>query len=91
LRQAHAAADTLISERFRSYLPGRITVEVTAGGGVVRVEVADRSGPGVPQARAAGGDAEVGRGLGLVAVLAVRWGWRRRGGRPVTWFELSPG
>ena len=24
LRQAHAAADTLISERFRSYLPGRM-------------------------------------------------------------------
>ena len=27
-------------------------------------------------------------GLGLVARLAARWGWRRRGGRTVTWFEL---
>ena len=27
-------------------------------------------------------------GLGLVARLGARWGWRRRGGRTVTWFEL---
>jgi hypothetical protein len=24
-----------------------------------------------------------------VAVLAARWGWRRRGGRTVTWFEIQ--
>jgi anti-sigma regulatory factor (Ser/Thr protein kinase) len=68
---------------------GTVTVAVTAAGGVVRVEVADRSGPGVPQLGPAGGDAESGRGLGLVAALAARWGWRRRGGQTVTWFELS--
>ena len=32
-----------------------------------------------------------GRGLQLVAGLAARWGWRQRGGRMVTWFELSNG
>jgi anti-sigma regulatory factor (Ser/Thr protein kinase) len=72
-----------------SGLPGEtVTVTVTARAGAVRVEVADRSGPGVPELRAASKDAEDGRGLGLVARLAVRWGWRRRGGRTVTWFEL---
>src|SRR6185437_11493045 len=64
-----------------SGLPGEtVTVTVTARAGAVRVEVADRSGPGVPELRPAGADAEDGRGLGLVAGLAARWGWRRRGG-----------
>jgi len=73
-----------------SGLPGEtVTVTVTARVGVVRVEVTDRSGPGAPALRPAGDDAEAGRGLGLVAGLAARWGWRRRGGRTVTWFELQ--
>jgi anti-sigma regulatory factor (Ser/Thr protein kinase) len=68
---------------------GTVTVAVQAGGGLVRVEVTDRSGPGVPELDAEGRDAEGGRGLQLVAGLAARWGWRRRGGRTVTWFELG--
>jgi anti-sigma regulatory factor (Ser/Thr protein kinase) len=72
-----------------SGLPGEtVTVTVTARASAVRVEVADRSGPGVPELRVARKDAEDGRGLGLVARLAARWGWRWRGGRTVTWFEL---
>jgi anti-sigma regulatory factor (Ser/Thr protein kinase) len=75
-----------------SGLPGEtVTVTVTARAGVVRVEVTDRSGPGAPALRPAVDDAEAGRGLGLVAGLAARWGWRRRGGRTVTWFELQYG
>ena len=67
-----------------------VTVAVRAGGGVVRVEVTDRAGPGTPELRPAGRDAEGGRGLQLVAGLAARWGWRRRrGGWLVTWFELQ--
>jgi anti-sigma regulatory factor (Ser/Thr protein kinase) len=66
-----------------------VTVAVKAGDGIVRVEVTDRAGPGTPKLRAAGRDAEGGRGLELVAGLAARWGTRRRGGRRVTWFELS--
>ena len=70
--------------------PGEtVTVAVRAGDGVVRVEVTDRAGPGTPELRPAGGNAEGGRGLQLVARLSVRWGWRRRGGRTVTWFELQ--
>jgi anti-sigma regulatory factor (Ser/Thr protein kinase) len=75
-----------------SGLPGEtVTVTVSARTGAVRVEVADRSGPGVPELRPAGADAEDGRGLGLVAGLAARWGWRRRGAQTVTWFELRHG
>jgi anti-sigma regulatory factor (Ser/Thr protein kinase) len=75
-----------------SGLPGEtVTVTVTARAGAVRVEVADRSGPGVPQLRAAGAVAENGRGLGLVERLAARWGWRRRGAQTLTWFELRHG
>ena len=67
-----------------------VTVAVRAGGGVVRVEVTDRAGPGTPELRPASRDAEGGRGLQLVAGLAARWAWRRRrGGWLVTWFELQ--
>jgi anti-sigma regulatory factor (Ser/Thr protein kinase) len=75
-----------------SGLPGEtVTVTVTADAGAVRVEVADRSGPGVPELSPAGADAEDGRGLGIVERLAERWGWRQRGGRTVTWFVLRHG
>jgi anti-sigma regulatory factor (Ser/Thr protein kinase) len=69
--------------------PGEtVTVAVRAGDGIVRVEVTDRAGPGTPELRHAGRDAEGGRGLQLVAALAAR---RRRSGRMVTWFELRQG
>src|ERR1700735_3011131 len=68
-----------------------VTVAVRAGEGIVRVEVIDRAGPGMPELRPAGRDAEGGRGLQLVAAFAARWGARRRGGRMVTWFELRQG
>jgi anti-sigma regulatory factor (Ser/Thr protein kinase) len=72
-----------------SAAPGEtVKVTISARNGVVRVEVTDRSGPGTPQLRPADRSAEGGRGLELVACLAARWGWRRRGGRTVTWFEL---
>jgi len=92
-------AALLVSELFGNSVrhggsgaPGEtVTVAVIARKGVIRVEVADRSGQGVPELRPADGDAEGGRGLGLVAGLSVRRGWRRRGGRTVTWFELRVG
>ena len=66
---------------------GTVTVAVSAGG-LVLVEVTDLSGLGVPELSRAGPDADGGRGLELVAGMAARWGWRRQGGRTVTWFEL---
>jgi serine/threonine-protein kinase RsbW len=99
LGPGHPCADVailLVSEVFSNSVrhsgsgaPGEtVTVAVRAGDGIVRVEVTDRAGPGIPELRPASRDAEGGRGLQLVAGLAARWGWRRRGGRTTTWFEL---
>jgi anti-sigma regulatory factor (Ser/Thr protein kinase) len=72
-----------------SGLPGQtVTVAVTAGNDLVRVEVTDSGGSRVPLLVPVGADAEGGRGLELVAGLAVSWGWRRCGRRIVTWFVL---
>ena len=89
-------AALLVSELFGnsvrySQSGATVTVTVRAGGGVVRVEVTDRSGPGTPELCPAGCDAEGGRGLQMVAGMAARRGWRKRGGRTVTWFELLSG
>jgi anti-sigma regulatory factor (Ser/Thr protein kinase) len=100
LGPGHPSGDVaalLVSELFSNSLrhsgsgaPGEtVTVGVKMASDVIRVEVTDRSGPGVPEPRPTGSDTEDGRGLHLVARLAARWGWRRRDGRTVTWFELS--
>jgi len=97
--QCGDAAVLLVSELFANSLrysgsaaPGEtVKVTIMAGNGLIRVEVTDRSGPGTPELRQADRDAEGGRGLGLVARLAARWGWRRCGGRTMTWFELQHG
>lgn len=71
---------------------GVVTVTVAAGDKVVRVEVTDCSGEGVPvllpAAEAADGEAEGGRGMRLVDALSARWGYQRGGGVATTWFEL---
>jgi anti-sigma regulatory factor (Ser/Thr protein kinase) len=89
----------LVSELFSNSLRhsgsgapgGTVTVTVRGGGDMVRVEVADRGGPGVPRLLPADGDADGGRGLWLVAGLAAWWGSWRSEGRTVTWFELRHG
>jgi anti-sigma regulatory factor (Ser/Thr protein kinase) len=70
---------------------GMVTVAVTAGDCVIRVEVIDQGGPGAPELRPAVGEAENSRGLQLVERLSARWGWRQRGGQTVTWFEIQHG
>jgi len=100
LGPGHPCADVaalLVSELFANSIrhsgsgaPGEtVTVAVKTASDVIRVEVTNLRGPGVPQLRPSGDEAEDGRGLHLVDRLAARWGWRRRGGRVVTWFELS--
>jgi len=50
--------------------PGEtVTVAVKIGNDVIRVEVTDLSGPGVPEPRHAGSDAEDGRGFILLPTL----------------------
>ncbi|MFW6693721.1 ATP-binding protein [Streptomyces sp. MAR4 CNX-425] len=58
-----------------------------AGGGV-RVEVSDTL-PVPPLVRAAAPDEEGGRGLQLVASVALRWGTRCGGRGKTVWFELG--
>lgn len=60
-----------------------MTVAVTARDEVIRVEVTDRCGDGVPvlpSAAPADGEAEGSRGLWLVDALSARWGYQRGGG-----------
>ena len=71
--------------------PGEtVTVAVKAGDGLVRVEVTDRAARGC-RSRACWPRRGRRPGAPAVAGLAARWGWRRRGGRTVTWFELRSG
>jgi anti-sigma regulatory factor (Ser/Thr protein kinase) len=74
---------------------GVVTVTVAAGAEVVRVEVTDRIGDGVPvlpsAAAPADGESAGNRGLWLVDALSARWGFERGGGLATTWFELGQG
>ena len=54
--------------------PGEtVTIAIKTANNAIRIEVTDLSGPGVPEPRPAGSDAEDGRGLQLVDRLAMRW------------------
>jgi anti-sigma regulatory factor (Ser/Thr protein kinase) len=72
---------------------GVITVVLIALPGGIRAEVADGGGATVPTlSRSAAGSpdlSESGRGLRLVDLLSLRWGYHREGTRTITWFELA--
>jgi anti-sigma regulatory factor (Ser/Thr protein kinase) len=53
-----------------------------------RVTVEDLSAD-APEQHEAGGEVEVGRGLGLVDALATTWGWSRTTTGKQVWFELE--
>jgi hypothetical protein len=85
LREAHDAADTLISERFRSYLPGRMLPMLL---GKFRDDVAESLGMELPPLPRRSGpvkvvklddltSSELGTLSGAVLVLARRPGARR--------------
>ncbi|MFC4056988.1 ATP-binding protein [Planomonospora corallina] len=100
LGEAHPACDDvtlLVSEVVTNSVVhsgsgggGRVEMTVAVGDGAVRVEVTDagsgRSGPHVRHEP----DAENGRGMFLVDLLAGRWGVREDGppGSRTLWFEV---
>jgi anti-sigma regulatory factor (Ser/Thr protein kinase) len=90
LRAAWEAAEMLVSEVVTNavlHARTEFTVEVLRADDVVRVSVRDRSAT-VPRQRAYGTDATTGRGLRLVASLAVAWGVDRYVGGKTVWFEV---
>jgi anti-sigma regulatory factor (Ser/Thr protein kinase) len=91
LSAAWDAAELLVSEvATNAVLHARteFMIEVLGGGDMVRISVHDRS-PTVPTQRTYGTDATTGRGMRLVATLAVAWGVDRHDGGKAVWFEVS--
>ncbi len=79
-------ASELLSNALLHGLPP-ISVRVAVAGGLVRVEVEDRSSVAPLRARS-GPDAMTGRGIGLVTALAVSWGVHRLPDGKVVWADL---
>ncbi|MEU8799130.1 ATP-binding protein [Spirillospora sp. NPDC048819] len=67
---------------------GEVTLVLSAGGGVYRLEVTDDGAAGGrPHVKEEVG-AETGRGMRIVEALASRWGFRVEGARTVVWAEF---
>ncbi|MET7690795.1 ATP-binding protein [Streptomyces sp. NPDC005483] len=83
-------AELLVSELATNALlhsTSRFTLTLSAAHGVLRCEIAD-SDRGTPQVLDAGVE-ESGRGMFLVAALALRWGCHQDGAGKTVWFELG--
>lgn len=73
-----------------SWRVGGISGNGAAIGTYVRVRVTDGGSPAVPQTRLVGSDSVDGRGLAIVAALAVRWGVERQADAQTSvWAELG--
>jgi anti-sigma regulatory factor (Ser/Thr protein kinase) len=90
LEAAWDAAAMLVSElATNAVLHARtdFTITVERHGDVVRVSVLDRSSV-VPRQRTYGTDSTTGRGMRLVASLALAWGVEQHDGGKTVWFEV---
>ncbi len=67
---------------------GEFEVIVQQGGSWIRIAVTDEGSSTTPTARALDATTEDGRGLGLVALIADRWGQRGNEHGRTVWFEL---
>ncbi|HEX7131404.1 MAG TPA: ATP-binding protein, partial [Iamia sp.] len=68
---------------------GEATVAIAVVDGTIRLDVTDES-PLAPLVGADSTDGMTGRGLGVVARLATRWGAETTDGGKVVWAELEP-
>ena len=90
LTAAWDAAELLVSEVVTNavlHARTEFTVEVQREGDLVRVSVHDQSAA-IPRQRNHGTDSTTGRGMRLVATLAVAWGVERHAGGKAVWFEV---
>jgi len=67
---------------------GEFEVIVQRGRSWIRIAVTDEGSPTTPTPRALDATSEDGRGLGLVALIAYRWGQRGNEHGRTVWFEL---
>jgi len=68
---------------------GQFVVTVRRGSADVRVEVWDEGAPTVPAVQSPDQERESGVGLGLVDVIATRWGHSSGPGGRRVWFEIE--
>jgi len=90
LLPAYEAAEMLVSEVVTNavlHARTELTVEVVRHGDMVRVSVTDLS-PVIPRMRAYATDSSTGRGLRLIATLAVAWGVDRTAAGKRVWFDV---
>jgi anti-sigma regulatory factor (Ser/Thr protein kinase) len=90
LLAAWDVAEMLVSEVVTNavlHAKTEFTIEVARDGDLVRVSVSDLSAA-IPRQRAYGTDSTTGRGLRLVATLAVAWGVERAAAGKTVWFEV---
>ncbi|WP_169807933.1 ATP-binding protein [Actinomadura hibisca] len=67
---------------------GKFTVALWKGHGVLRAEVTDDGADGARPTLQPEPDDETGRGLHIVAALAMRWGHRANGARTTVWADF---
>ncbi|WP_274561674.1 ATP-binding protein [Streptomyces spiramyceticus] len=65
-----------------------VTLRVSGTGDRTRVEVTDPDPRALPVHLHAAEDAESGRGMALLAAVALRWGVQQRAGSKTVWCEL---
>jgi anti-sigma regulatory factor (Ser/Thr protein kinase) len=78
----------LVTNAIRHEAGGTVTLAVTCSRGELRVDVHDTS-CFLPMVMDAPGDAEVGRGLMLVATLSSEWGFYRTPAGKAVYFTLA--
>jgi anti-sigma regulatory factor (Ser/Thr protein kinase) len=85
------AGELVANSLLHAHDAATVTVAVAVSETFIRIDVCDDSRTGFPHWRQADGDAENGRGLYLVNLIAERWGFVREQARTCCWAEIAAG